>query len=73
MHLTFHDNGSFTGELSGQWHQQDGTLLLSFDAGAARYAGTLAGDVATGAMTTFDGADGCWRLTRKGATGIVGN
>ncbi|WP_035924256.1 M4 family metallopeptidase [Kocuria rosea] len=73
VHLSFHDNGSFTGELSGQWHQQDGTLLLSFDAGAARYAGTLVGDVATGAMTTFDGADGCWRLTRKGAAGIVGN
>ncbi len=71
--LMFHDDGSFTGELSGRWHQQDGTLLLSFDAGSARYAGTLAGDVATGVMSTFDGADGCWRLTRKGATGIVGN
>ncbi|MEX5295394.1 M4 family metallopeptidase [Kocuria sp. CPCC 205268] len=71
--LTFHDDGTFTGELSGRWHQQDGTLLLSFDAGAAWYAGTLVGDVATGAMSTFEGADGCWRLTRKGATGIVGN
>ncbi|WP_396410889.1 M4 family metallopeptidase [Kocuria kalidii] len=71
--LTFHDDGSFTGDLSGKWHRQDGTLLLSFDAGAAQYAGTLAGDVATGAMSTFEGADGCWQLIRQGTTGRIGN
>lgn len=71
--LTFHEDGSFSGDLAGKWHQQDGTLLLSFDDGPAQYAGTLVGDVATGAMSTFAGADGCWHLTRQGAAGIVGN
>ena len=71
--VTFHGNGSFSGELSGKWQQQDGTLLLRFDTGPARYAGTLAGSVATGAMSTFAGADGCWYLTRQGTTGIVGD
>ena len=71
--LTFHDDGSFTGDLAGKWHQQDGTLLLTFDGGPAKYAGTVAGHVATGTMSTFAGSDGCWYLTKQGVTGIVGN
>ena len=70
--LAFHEDGSFSGDLAGRWHQQDGTLLLSFDDGPAQYAGTLAGDAATGAMSTFTGADGCWHLTRQGAASTLG-
>ncbi|MFD8493044.1 M4 family metallopeptidase [Amycolatopsis sp. NPDC059657] len=69
--LSFNGNGTFTGSLSGKWHQQDGTVLLSFDTGPAKYAGTVDGNVGSGAMSTFAGLDGAWYLSKQGTTGIA--
>jgi Zn-dependent metalloprotease len=69
--LTFNADGSFAGVAAGQWRMHDGTLLLSFNSGPAKYAGTLDGNVANGEMSTFAGLDGSWYLTRKGIVGIM--
>jgi hypothetical protein len=69
--LSFNGNGTFTGSLTGRWHQQDGTLLLSFDTGPAKYSGTVDGNVGSGAMSTFSGLDGAWYLSKQGTTGVV--
>jgi len=68
--LSFNGNGTFSGSLAGKWHQQDGTVLLSFDTGPAKYCGTVDGSVGSGAMTTFAGNDGAWYLTKAGTVGI---
>ena len=63
--VAFKDDGTFVnGTTSGKWRQQDGTLLLSFDNGPAKYAGNVEGNVGSGAMTTFAGLNGCWYLTK---------
>src|SRR5262245_44588297 len=70
--ITFNTNGTFAnGTLSGKWRQRDGTLLLSFDQGPAKYAGTVDGNVGCGAMSTFAGTNGCWYLTKQGTTGVA--
>ncbi|QWF85183.1 hypothetical protein HUW46_08637 [Amycolatopsis sp. CA-230715] len=69
--LSFNGNGTFTGALTGKWHQQDGTILLSFDTGPAKYAGTVDGSVGSGAMSTFGGLDGAWYLSKEGTVGIA--
>jgi hypothetical protein len=69
--ITFNTDGTFGGSLPGKWVQQDGTLLLSFDTGPARYGGTVDGNVASGAMSTFGGLNGCWYLTKQGTTGFA--
>jgi hypothetical protein len=68
--LTFNSNGTFSGPYTGQWRQREGTLLLSFNSGPAKYAGTLDGNVATGAQSTFAGLSGCWYMTNQGITGL---
>jgi hypothetical protein len=50
---------------------RDGSLLLSFNSGPAKYAGTVDGSVGTGEMSTFAGLDGSWYLTRRGIVGIM--
>jgi hypothetical protein len=70
--ITFNNNGTFGGGSPGKWVQQDGTLLLSFDTGPAKYGGNVAGHVGCGAMSTFDGStNGCWYLTQQGTVGIA--
>jgi hypothetical protein len=69
--ITFNSNGTFGGTLPGKWVQQDGTLLLSFDTGPAKYGGTVDGNVGSGAMSTFAGLNGCWYLTKQGTVGVV--
>jgi hypothetical protein len=69
--LTFNSNGTFSGDFPGKWVQQDGTLLLSFDTGPARYGGTVDGNVGSGASSTFAGLNGCWYLTKEGTVGIM--
>ena len=71
FNITFNPNGTFGGAFAGKWVQQDGTLLLSFDTGPAKYAGTVDGHVGSGAMSTFAGLNGCWYLTQQGTVGIV--
>jgi len=68
--VTFNPDGTFSGNLTGRWVQQDGTLLLSFDTGPAKYGGTVDGNVGSGASSTFNGLNGCWYLTRQGTVGI---
>jgi hypothetical protein len=68
--LSFNGNGTFAGSLTGKWHQQDGTVLLGFDTGPAKYCGTVDGSVGSGAMTTFASVDGAWYLTKAGTVGI---
>jgi hypothetical protein len=68
--ITFNSNGTFTGPGTGQWRQRDGTILLSFDTGPAKYGGNVDGNVGTGAMSTFAGANGCWYLIKQGTTGL---
>lgn len=69
--IVFNSNGTFGGSLPGKWILQDGTLLLSFDTGPAKYGGTIAGNVGSGASSTFDGtANGCWYLIKQGTVGI---
>lgn len=69
--ITFNSNGTFTGAASGKWQQQDGTLLLSFDTGPAKYGGTVDANIGSGAMSTFTGLNGCWYLTKAGTTGVA--
>jgi hypothetical protein len=71
VNLTFNTDGTFSGATNGKWVQQDGTIMLSFDAGPAKYAGNLDGNVGTGAMTTFAGLNGCFYLTKEGTVGLV--
>jgi hypothetical protein len=71
LNVTFNANGTFSGGLAGKWVQQDGTLLLGFDGGPAKYGGTLNGNVGSGAMSTFTGTNGCWYLTKAGTAGIA--
>ena len=56
--LVFNANGTFAGGEPGRWQQQDGTVLLSFDRGPAKYAGTVDGNIGSGAMSTFAGLTG---------------
>ena len=70
--VTFNNNGTFSGPGTGQWRQQDGTLMLSFDSGPAKYGGTVDGNVGSGAMSTFAGLNGCWYLVKQGTSGIKG-
>jgi Zn-dependent metalloprotease len=69
--VSFNGDGSFGGSLPGQWRLRDGSLLLSFNTGPAKYAGTIDTNVACGAMSTFEGLDGAWYLTRKGIVGVL--
>jgi Zn-dependent metalloprotease len=69
--IVFNSNGTFGGATTGKWQQQDGTLLLSFDTGPAKYGGTVDANVGSGAMSTFSGLNGCWYLTKQGTTGVV--
>lgn len=68
--INFKNDGTFVnGSATGKWRQRDGTVLLSFDNGPAKYTGTIDGNVGCGAMTTFSGNNGCWYLTKEGTTG----
>jgi hypothetical protein len=69
--MVFNSNGTFSGSAPGKWQQQDGTLLLSFDTGPAKYGGTIDANVGSGAMSTFSGLHGCWYLTKEGTTGVA--
>ena len=69
--LVFNSDGTLTGALAGKWVQQYGIILLAFNAGPAKYAGNIDGNVGTGAMTTFAGLDGCWYLTKVGTVGLM--
>src|SRR5262249_59556562 len=68
--VTFNNDGTFSGPGPGKWRQREGTLLLSFDTGPAKYGGTVDGNVGSGAMSTFGGLNGCWDLTKQGTVGI---
>lgn len=69
--LTFTGNHTFTGSYTGNWRQQNGTVMLSFDGGPAKYGGTVNGNVGSGVMSTFSGLDGAWYLSKVGTTGIL--
>jgi hypothetical protein len=69
--LTFNNNGTFGGAFAGKWYQQEGTILLSFDSGPAKYGGTVNGGVGSGGMSTFTGSEGCWYLTESGISGVA--
>jgi Zn-dependent metalloprotease len=69
--IVFNSNGTFAGATTGKWQQQDGTLLLSFDTGPAKYGGTIDANIGSGAMSTFSGLNGCWYLTKAGTTGAT--
>jgi hypothetical protein len=67
--ITFNDDRTFTsGNSKGQWRLLDGTLMLSFNDGPAKYGGNLDGNAATGAMSTFAGLNGCWMLEKHAST-----
>jgi len=68
--IDFNAGGTFGGQFTGKWVQQDGTLLLSYDGGPAKYGGTVDGNVGSGAMSTFGGLNGCWYLSRQGTAGV---
>jgi hypothetical protein len=70
--LTLKNDGTFSGAGNGKWRIRDGTLLLSFDGGPAKYGGTIDGSVGSGAMSTFAGLNGTWYLTRQGTVGVAG-
>ncbi|WP_170286138.1 hypothetical protein [Nocardioides rubriscoriae] len=57
--VTFNADGTFAGASPGRWMLRDGTLMLSFTGGPAKYGGSLVGPVGTGEMSTFGGLNGC--------------
>lgn len=68
--LSFNSDGTFSGGSTGMWRQRDGTLMLTFNTGPAKYGGNVDGNIASGAMSTFQGMDGCWYLIKQGTTGL---
>jgi hypothetical protein len=71
FNITFNAGGTFSGTFNGKWVQQDGTLLLSFDSGPAKYGGTVDGNAGSGAMSTFSGTNGCWYMLKQGTVGLT--
>jgi len=69
--VSLKSNGSFTGPESGAWRQQDGTILLSFDGGPAKYGGRVDANVASGAMTTFSGLTGSWYMLKQSGDSVA--
>lgn len=69
--IVFNSNGTFGGQFTGQWRQQAGTIMLSFDSGPAKYGGNVNSNIGVGAMSTFSGLDGSWYLSKDGTTGIA--
>jgi hypothetical protein len=69
--LQFKNDGTFSGGAVGRWWQQDGTVLLSFNTGPAKYAGTVDANIGSGAMSTFSGLDGVWYLSKVGTVGLT--
>ena len=69
--ITFDGDGTFSGDFTGRWVQQDGTLLWSYDSGPAKYGGTVNGNVGSGAVSDFAGSDGCWYLVKQGTIGLA--
>ncbi len=69
--ITFNADGTFTGPSAGRWMLRDGTLMLSFNSGPAKYGGSLVGPVGTGEMSTFGGLNGCWYLVQQGTVGVA--
>jgi hypothetical protein len=67
--LDLNGNGSVSGAAAGSWRAQDGTILIAFDGGPAKYGGTFDANVASGAMTTFAGLDGAWYMLKNGVVG----
>lgn len=66
--MTFNNDHTFvSGSLKGQWRLLEGTLMLSFNTGPAKYGGNLDGPAALGAMSTFGGLNGCWIMSRQGS------
>jgi len=68
--VTFNADGTFVGPGDGKWRQRDGTLMMSFDSGPAKYGGTVDANVGTGAMSTFEGLNGCWYIVKQGTVGV---
>jgi hypothetical protein len=69
--VSLKSSGAFTGPESGAWRQQDGTILLSFDGGPAKYGGRVDANVASGAMTTFNGLAGSWYMLRQSGGSVA--
>src|SRR4051794_41532744 len=70
--LTLKNDGTFSGAGNGKWRIRDGTLLLSFDGGPAKYGGAIDGSGGPRAVSTLAGLKGTWDLTRQGAGGVAG-
>ncbi|QWF85184.1 hypothetical protein [Amycolatopsis sp. CA-230715] len=69
--ISLKGDGTFSGPGAGNWRQQDGTILLSFAGGPAKYGGTVDANVASGAMSTFAGLTGSWYMLKQGVTGVT--
>jgi hypothetical protein len=68
--ITLNGDGTLSGPGKGQWRLRDGTLLISFETGPAKYGGTINGNAGSGAMSTFTGLHGCWYMLRQGITSL---
>jgi hypothetical protein len=62
---TFLD-GTFPNQSPGLWIQEGSTILWIYNNGPAKFGGTIHGNVGSGAMSTFTGANGCWYLVKEG-------
>src|SRR5262249_35092947 len=71
FNITFNPNGTFGGAFNGHWFEQDGTLLLGFDSGPAKYGINVASNVGTGAISTLAGLNGAAYLTKAGTVGFA--
>jgi hypothetical protein len=69
--ITLKGDGTFSGPETGEWYEHDGRILLSFDAGPAKYGGAISDKVGSGAMSTFGTLTGTWYLTKQGVVGAT--
>src|SRR4051812_50206486 len=67
--LTLKNDGTFSGAGNGKWRIRDGTLLLSFDGGPAKYGGGDDGRRGARGGATFPGVEGPRDPTRPGGGG----
>ena len=68
--VTLNADGTFSDNFgeSGHWDSVGGYFVLSFNGLPTVYGGSVQGSAMVGAMSFFDGSNGCWYMIETSAS-----